>query len=105
MSKLQNVIVISAKKGEGTSTKSGSPKPYSFANVTYLIPAQDLMNDAHAIQSTGFQTRDINMPFDQALYNKFQSECPFGQPVNLILGADPLNPARNIVTDFEVVKG
>lgn len=104
MSKLENVVVVSAKLGQGTSTKSGSPKPYQFANVTYLTQAKDFMNDNHAIQNCGYDTREINMPFNQELYNKFMNGCPFGQPVNLILGADPENVSRNIVVDFELRK-
>jgi hypothetical protein len=103
MSRLRNVVVTSAKFGSGTSNKSGSPKPYKFANVSYLKEAKDFLNDQHNIQMSGFDVQEISMSFDAGLYQKFQS-CPFGQPVNLLLDADPDNPSRNIVVDFELIK-
>lgn len=104
MAKLQNVIVIGAKIGNGTSNKSGSPKPYSFANVTYLKNAESFTNDQHNIQMTGYDTQELSIVNDINLFNRFKDSCPFGQPVHLILDADPQNPSRNIVTDFELVK-
>ena len=104
MSVLKNVTVIATKFGSGTSNKSGQPKPYKFANVSYLKQAEDFINDHHNIQCAGFEVKEVNMSFDQALYQKFRTNCPFGQPVNLILDADPENPARNVVTDFEIIK-
>lgn len=104
MSTLKNIIVVGAKFGSGTSNKSGSPKPYQFANVTYLKVAESFTNEQHNIQMSGFDTQEINTLFDVGLYEKFKSSCPFGQPVNLILDADPQNPSRNIVVDFELIK-
>lgn len=103
MSTLKNVTVIAAKMGSGISKKSGSPKPYQFANVTYLKQAEDYINDDHNIQSSGFDTREVNMAFNKDIYLKFKNSCPFGQPVDLILDADPENPARNVVVDFQLV--
>lgn len=104
MSTLKNIIVIGAKFGSGTSNKSGSPKPYQFANVTYLKQSETFSNEQHNIQMAGYDTQEINMLFDTALFAQFKETCPFGQPVNLILDADPQNPSRNIVVDFEPVK-
>ena len=104
MAKLQNIIVIGAKFGSGTSTKSGSPKPYQFANVTYLKNAESFANEQHNIQMAGYDTQEINTLFDNNLFERFKNDCPFGQPVHLILDADPQNPSRNIVVDFELVK-
>ena len=104
MAKLQNIIVIGAKFGSGTSNKSGSPKPYQFANVTYLKNAESFQNEQHNIQMAGFDTQELSTLFDANLFERFKKECPFGQPVHLLLDADPQNPSRNIVTDFELVK-
>ena len=104
MAKLQNVIVIGAKFGNGTSNKSGSPKPYQFANVTYLKNAESFQNEQHNIQMAGFDTQELAVVYDAALFERFKSHCPFGQPVHLLLDADPQNPSRNIVVDFELVK-
>ncbi len=104
MSTLKNVIVIGAKLGTGTSNKSGTPKPYQFANVTYLKNAEPFQNEQHNIQMAGYDTQEINMIFDNNLFVQFRDTCPFGTPVNLILDADPQNPSRNVVVDFEVIK-
>lgn len=103
MSTLKNIIVVSAKLGNGTSNKSGSPKPYQFANVTYLKNAESFVNDQHNIQMVGFDAQEINMLFDNALFEKFKASCPFGRTVDLILDADPQNPSRNVVVDFKVI--
>lgn len=103
MSTLKNIVILSVKHGSGTSNKSGQPKPYKFANVTYLKAATDFMNDQHNIQQAGFDVQEVNMEFDIGLFNDFKQNCPFLQPVNLILDADPENPARNIVSGFEKI--
>ncbi len=104
MAKLQNVIVIGAKMGNGTSSKSGSPKPYQFANVTYLKNAESFVNEQHNIQMVGYDTQELSIVNDINLFERFKNECPFGKPVHLVLDADPQNPSRNIVIDFELVK-
>ncbi|MCJ8318742.1 MAG: hypothetical protein MJK12_03860 [Colwellia sp.] len=104
MSILKNITILSVKLGSGTSNKSGAPKPYQFANVTYAKQAQDFVNDQHNIQMAGFETQEVNMAFDITLFNNFKQNCPFLTPVNLILDADPENPARNIVSGFELTK-
>jgi len=104
MSTLKNITILSVKLGSGTSSKSGQPKPYKFATVTYLKHASDFVNDQHNIQQAGFDTKEVSMPFDIGLFNNFKSNCPFLVPVNLMLDADPENPARNIVSGFELIK-
>ena len=104
MSTLKNIIITSVKLGSGTSNKSGSPKPYQFANVTYLKEAKDFISDQHNIQMAGYETQEVNMAFDVGLYNHFKSNCPFLTPINLTLDADPENPARNIISGFELIK-
>ena len=104
MSMLKNVVLLSVKFGSGTSSKSGQPKPYKFANITYVKPAKAFINDQHNIQQAGFDTQEVNMPFDIGLFNEFKANCPFLVPVNLMLDADPENPARNVVSGFEVIK-
>jgi hypothetical protein len=103
MSTLKNITLLSVKFGSGTSNKSGQPKPYKFANVTYLKAAKDFINDQHNIQMAGFEVQEVSMAFDIGLFNEFKANCPFLQPINLMLDADPENPARNIVSGFESV--
>lgn len=103
MSTLKKIVITSVKLGSGVSSKSGKPKPYKFANVSFLKEAKDFVNDDHNIQMAGYEIQEVSMAFDVGLFSKFQTNCPFLQPVNLLLSADPENPARNIVTGFEVL--
>ena len=98
------VKVASIAMGAGTSNKSGQPKPYKFATVKYLNPASDFSNDQHNIQSTGFEIKEVPMEFDAGLYQHFKANCPILEDVYITLDADPENPARNIVSGFELVK-
>jgi len=103
MSTLKNIVVLSVKLGSGISKKSGQPKPYKFANVTFLKQAEDFINDDHNIQMGGYEAKEVNMSFDVGLFQNFKTNCPFLVPVNLELDADPDDPARNIVTGFSLV--
>jgi len=103
MSKLK-VTILSVAMGAGTSSKSGQPKPYKFSTVAYLNPASDFLNDQHNIQKCGFEVKEVSMAYDAGLYQHFKSNCPFNNEVYLLLEADPENPARNIVSGFELIK-
>ncbi|KJF95127.1 hypothetical protein [Photobacterium angustum] len=93
------VLAVGIVMGNGTSMKSGSPKPYAFANVQYLLPAKDFSNENTNIQRKGMDVKEINMMFDQALFNSFGG-LEFPIEIELVLSADPENPSRNIVTEF-----
>lgn len=97
------VLAIGVVMGNGTSTKSGTPKPYQFANIQYLIPAKDFSNDNTNIQRAGKDMREINMSFDQTLFNKLKG-INYPATLELQLEANPENPERNIVVDFESVE-
>ncbi|WP_445398651.1 hypothetical protein [Zobellella sp. An-6] len=100
MSTMQVMAVISVTKGSGISRKTGVPKPYDFAQLTYLVPAKSITKEETNIINYGFDTRDLgvlNTPETiEALKN-----IPFMQPVKLILEADPENPSRNVVVSWE----
>ncbi|WP_305817110.1 hypothetical protein [Photobacterium leiognathi] len=102
MSKL-TVLAIAAVMGNGTSTKSGSPKPYQFANIQYLIPAKGFSNESHNIQRVGKDVLEINIEFNQALFNRLK-DVTYPATLELQLEANPENPERNIVVDFESVE-
>ncbi|MER0370180.1 hypothetical protein [Vibrio vulnificus] len=94
-----NVFVTAVTKGSGISKKSGAPRPYSFAQVHYLVPAKGFVNDDNNIQKLGYEEKTISMKDDQALFNQFGS-VNFPCNLQLIMDSDPENPSRNIVTDF-----
>lgn len=87
--------------GSGVSNKSGSPKPYAFAQVHYLISAKNFQNDNTNIQKLGCEEKTISMKFDQSLFNAFSS-VEFPCVLELHLDADPENPSRNIVCDYKI---
>lgn len=97
------VFVTAVTKGAGISKKTGTPKPYSFAQVHYLVPAKGFVNDDNNIQKLGFEEKTISMKDDQSLFNQF-STAAFPGNMTLILESDPENPSRNIVTDFADAK-
>lgn len=96
------VTVIGVVMGNGVSTKSGSPKPYQFGNVQYLVPAKPFSNENTNIQRTGKEVKEINFEFGQALFEQFTTII-YPAFLELELNADPDNPQRNIVTDFKVI--
>ncbi|MGF1863280.1 hypothetical protein [Photobacterium profundum] len=93
------VFVSGVTKGSGISKKSGTPKPYSFANVDYLIPAKNFQNDDNDIRKLGMEVKSISMKDDMNLFAQFGS-VSFPCQLNLILEANPENPSQNIVVDF-----
>jgi len=97
------VHFLCASRGHGTSSKSGTPKPYQFAYVEYLSPAEDYIKGDHHIQKFGFDKQQISMTDNPQMFDKFKAFRPL-EKVNLVLSADPSNPTRNIVTDVKEVK-
>lgn len=96
------VTVIGVVMGNGVSTKSGSPKPYQFGNIQYLVPAKPFSNENTNIQRAGKEVKEINFSFGQAIFDSF---CTVNYPcfLELELNADPENPQRNIVTSFSEI--
>jgi hypothetical protein len=94
------VIFLCASKGEGISTKSGLPKPYSFSYVEYLVPAENFIQGDHNIQKNGFESKQIEMVNSQEVFQKFNVVKPLTQ-VELVLNANPKDPSKNIVTDVK----
>ncbi|HIF9335652.1 TPA: hypothetical protein ACX6RM_003993 [Photobacterium damselae] len=97
------VTVIGAVLGNGTSTKSGTPKPYSFGNIQYLVSAKDFANENTNIQRCGKDVKEISMAFNQSLFNEL-SMVSYPAVLELELNADPENPTRNIVTAFKLIE-
>ena len=95
-----NVTLLCASKGEGISSKSGLPKPYSFAFVEYLVPANNYVQGDHNIQKNGFEVKQIGMVNSQEVFQKFNMVKPLTQ-VELVLNANPEDPSKNIVTDVK----
>ncbi|GAA4892587.1 hypothetical protein [Ferrimonas pelagia] len=97
-------LVSSVRIGKGVSTKTGTAKPYEFSTVTYLVPAKDFIQGDHNIQAHGVEEKSVNMYNDPALMARFRAETKLPQLLDLEMNPDPENPARNIVTGFQVSK-
>ena len=96
-----HVQLLGASLGEGTSTKNGTPKPYKFSFIEYLVPAKDHVKGDHNIRKSGFEVKQIGMAHDEQLLKKV-AQIPDLSKVAITLSADPENPARNIATDIKV---
>ncbi len=94
------VMVTGASLGAGVSKKSGTPKPYQMANVTYLAVAESFQNEDHNIQRCGLTEKQIPMVYTNELFKQFAT-VTFPAELELILQPDPQNPTRNVVTDFK----
>ncbi|WP_166638770.1 hypothetical protein [Paraglaciecola marina] len=93
-------VFLCASKGEGVSKKSGTPKPYNFSYVEYLVPAENFIQGDHNIQKNGFEVKQIEMVNSQEVFQKFNQVKPLTE-VELFLNANPKDPSKNIVTDVK----
>ncbi|AEY01819.1 hypothetical protein GU3_10315 [Oceanimonas sp. GK1] len=100
MSMMHVMAVIQVTKGFGVSRKSGVPKPYDFAQLTYLVPAKSITKEETNIINYGYDSRDIGVMNTPETIETLKS-IPFMQPVKLVLEADPENPSRNVVVGWE----
>lgn len=100
MSTMQVLAVISVTKGSGISRKTGIPKPYDFAQLTYVVPAKSITKEETNIINYGFDTRDLGVLNTPETIETLKN-IPFMQPVKLVLEADPENPSRNVVVGWE----
>lgn len=97
------VTVIGAMLGNGISSKSGAPKPYSIESIDYLVPAQDFIQGDHNIQKCGGEVKSIKIEHSLTLYMKIKNLLAnnLTAQAELVLSPDPTNPSRNIVTDIK----
>lgn len=99
--KMQVIGVIGITKGSGISRKTGIPKPYDFAQISYLIPATSINKEETNITNYGYDVRQLGVRNDAQTIDLLKN-MPFNESVSLILEADPTNPSRNIVTGWEL---
>lgn len=100
MSEISNVIVMCVTHGKGISRKSGSPKPYDFASLEYIIPADNVDMAECNIKNWGFQVKSFAVKNDPAVL-AHMAVCPKLVPVTLILESDPRDFSKNIVVGFK----
>ena len=100
MSEITGVIVMCVTHGKGISRKSGSPKPYDFANLEYIVPADNVDMAECTIRNWGFQAKSFPVKNDPAVL-AHMAVCPKLVPVTLILESDPRDFSKNIVVGFK----
>lgn len=98
---MQVLGVTGITKGSGISRKSGTPKPYDFAQISYLVGATSISKEETNITNYGYDVRIIGIRNDVQTIDLLKN-MPFLESVNLVLEADPSNPSRNIVVGWEV---
>ena len=94
-------MASSALQRFGVSRKTGIPKPYDFAQISYLIPATSISKEETNITNYGYDVRQLGVRNDPQTIDLLKN-MPFMETVSLILEADPTNPSRNIVTGWEL---
>lgn len=100
MSEINNVVVMCVTHGKGVSRKSGSPKPYDFASLEYIIPADNVDMAECNIRNWGFQVKSFPVKNEPAVL-AHMAVCPKLVPVTLILESDPRDFSKNIVVGFK----
>ncbi|WP_159656613.1 hypothetical protein [Vibrio atypicus] len=97
------VIVIGCEHSQGLSKKDDTP--YNFAQVNYLASNEGWKSAKGQCKASGLTQKQIAMSPNPALVAQFIEMAPeFPCKCELVLDADPQNPARNIVVDIKPVK-
>ena len=87
------VLVLGVVRMSGTSTKSGTPKPYDMTRVTYGVPVAPVHSENRTVTGSGFEVQDLDL--DPAALNQF-SEIKFPAVLDLDVQPNPSNLRRNI---------
>lgn len=87
------VLTLGVMRMSGTSTKSGSPKPYDMTRITYCVPIEPVSSEKRTLQGFGYEVRDVDLSPD-ALH-QFK-EVKFPAHLDLDVQVDPANLRRNI---------
>lgn len=100
MAEINNVMVFCVTHGKGVSRKSGSPRPYDFASMEYIVPASNIdMQDCN-ISSWGYQSKSIGVKNEPAILARL-SRCPLLVPVTLVIEFDPQDFTKLLAVDFK----
>ena len=100
MAEINNVMVFCVTHGKGVSRKSGSPRPYDFASMEYIVPASNIdMQDCN-ISSWGYQSKSIGVKNEPAILARL-SKCPLLVPVTLVIEFDPQDFTKLLAVDFK----
>lgn len=87
------VLVLGVSRMSGTSTKSGSPKPYDMTRITYGVPLQPVSTENRTLQGSGYEVQDLDL--DPACLPQF-SDLKYPGVYDLDVQPNPSNLRRNI---------
>lgn len=87
------VLVLGVVRMSGTSTKSGSPKPYDMTRVTYGVPVIPVHSENRTLIGSGYEIQDLDL--DPAAMPMFQ-DIKFPAVLDLDVQPNPTNLRRNI---------
>jgi len=87
------VLVLGVVRMSGTSTKSGTPKPYDMTRITYGVPVSPVHSENRTVTGAGYEVQDLDL--DPAALGQF-SEIKFPAVLDLDVQPNPTNLRRNI---------
>lgn len=103
MTEIENVLVFCITKGKGISRKSGSPRPYDFATMEYIVPATGIDMPDCTIISRGYQAKSLGIKNEPAVLATL-ANCPTLVPVTLVVEFDPTDFSKLLVVGFKYDK-
>jgi hypothetical protein len=87
------VLVLGVVRISGTSTKTGTPKPYDITRVTYGVPVTEVHTENRTLIGSGYESQDLDL--DPAALPVFQ-DVKFPTVLDLDVQPNPTNLRRNI---------
>lgn len=93
------VLVLGVIRMAGTSTKSGTPKPYDMTRVTYGVPVQPVNSETRQVSGMGYEVQDLDL--DPAALSQF-NEVKFPAVLDLDVQPNPTNLRRNLCMGIRV---
>jgi len=100
MAEINDVMIFCATHGKGVSRKSGSPKPYDFASLEYIVKATNVDMPECQISNWGYQAKTIGLKNDPAVIARF-ANCPLLVPITLVIEFDPQDFTKLLAVDFK----
>lgn len=87
------VLVLGVVRMSGTSTKTGTPKPYDMTRITYAVPVVPVQTENRNFQGYGYEIQDLDLN-PQALPMFKDIQLP--KTLDLDVQPNPSNLRRNI---------
>lgn len=87
------VLVLGVVRMSGTSTKTGTPKPYDMTRITYGVPLTPVHSENRTLIGHGYEVQDLDL--DPAALVQFE-QVKLPTVLDLDVQPNPSNLRRNI---------